>query len=150
MDPPPAKRPRLGDQEIVAPRLQFRVHWGVLSLHSSFFRDLEGLPQPLDEPKVDGCPIVELSDSAEDVEVVLKALYNPFFSSQKPLPLSAIASYVHLSRKYDLKQLLQTMVERLTYENPTTMEAYLLLHSDNEYTTTWITSYDGFRSTWST
>ncbi|KAJ7605089.1 hypothetical protein FB45DRAFT_767736 [Roridomyces roridus] len=119
---------------------QFRVHWGVLSLHSSFFQDLQGLPQPPDEPKVDGCPVIEVSDSAKDVEVVLKTLYNP----SKPLPLSAVASYTRLSRKYDFKQLLQTMVERLTYENPTTLNAYDLLIKENGYIPTWITPYSGF------
>jgi hypothetical protein len=56
---------------------QFRVHWSVLALNSSFFRNLQGLPQPPDQPRVEGCPIIELHDSLEDVEYLLKALYNP-------------------------------------------------------------------------
>jgi hypothetical protein len=38
---------------------------------------LEDLPQPTDQPSVDGCPIVELQDAVVDVEHLLKALYNP-------------------------------------------------------------------------
>jgi hypothetical protein len=38
---------------------------------------LEDLPQPPDQPTVDGCPVVELQDAAFDVEHLLKALYDP-------------------------------------------------------------------------
>ncbi|KAJ7650001.1 hypothetical protein FB45DRAFT_997174 [Roridomyces roridus] len=103
---------------------QFRVHWSVLSLHSSFFRDLQGLPQPPDEPQVEGCPLIQLSDSSEDLETVLKSLYDPLFFLQPSLPLSVIASHIRLGRKYDLKNILAAVVERLTYENPSTLEEY--------------------------
>ena len=56
---------------------QFRVHWGVLSLHSTFFRDMRGLPQPAQEHSIDGCPVIELHDSVTDVQHLLNALYNP-------------------------------------------------------------------------
>ncbi|KAJ7649969.1 hypothetical protein FB45DRAFT_886455 [Roridomyces roridus] len=139
--PPPAKRQRPDDQEIVrsevwyddgsvvlqASATQFRVHWSVLSSHSSFFRDMQGLSQPQDEPKVEGCPIVELPDSAQDVETVLKALYNPFLFAKKSLPLSVIASHIRLGRKYDMKEFLQTMVQRLADEHPQTLEEYGIL-----------------------
>lgn len=66
-----------GSLVLQAHNIQFRVHWSVLSQHSSFFRDMQGLPQPPDQPSVDGCPILELSDTVADIEHLLKALYNP-------------------------------------------------------------------------
>ncbi|KAJ7650021.1 hypothetical protein FB45DRAFT_7731 [Roridomyces roridus] len=122
---------------------QFRVHWSVLSLHSSFFRDLQGLPQPPDEPKVDGCSVIELSDSSDDVETVLKALYDPLFFLQPSLPLSVIASHIRLGRKYDLKNILAAVVEPLTYENPSTLEEYHRLIGPSGYFPTKFQPYRG-------
>ncbi|KAJ7094272.1 hypothetical protein C8R44DRAFT_645397 [Mycena epipterygia] len=139
MGDPPAKRQHqdvdiarseiwLPDGNVVlqAHDTQFRVHWGVLSLHSSVFRDIQGLPQPPEQPSVEGCPVVELSDSVEDVNNLLKALYNPsvLFFLKKAIPLSVIASHIRLGRKYEFKNILQSIVERLTYEYPTTLEEY--------------------------
>jgi hypothetical protein len=58
-----------GDGSVVlqAGNTQFRVHWGVLALHSSVFHDMEELPQPQEQLTVEGCPIVELSDEPDDV-----------------------------------------------------------------------------------
>ncbi|KAJ7442455.1 hypothetical protein FB451DRAFT_1057523 [Mycena latifolia] len=134
---PPAKRQRLeleitrsrmwhpdGSVILQAGNTQFRVHWSVLSRHSSFFRGMQGLPQPLDQPSVEGCPVVELSDRVEDVENVLETLYNPLFLAQQTISLPLIASHVRLGRKYDFSDILQSVVERLAYENPITLEAY--------------------------
>ncbi|KAJ7649954.1 hypothetical protein FB45DRAFT_1017376 [Roridomyces roridus] len=136
---------RDGSVVLQAGGTQFRVHWSVLSLNSSFFRGIEALPQPPDEIKVDGCYLIVLpDDSAADVEILLKALYNPLFSSERLLPLSVIASHIRISRKYDFAEILQTMVDRLSYENPKSLAAYDLLIENNRYKTTWIQSYRGF------
>jgi hypothetical protein len=34
------------------------------------------VPQPSDEPTVEGCPVVRLTDTAHDVEHLLNALYD--------------------------------------------------------------------------
>ncbi|KAJ7668678.1 hypothetical protein DFH06DRAFT_1321912 [Mycena polygramma] len=89
---PPAKRKRVESLAIIrspelwfddgsvvlqAQNTQFRVHWGVLSNQSTVFRDMRGLPQPPDQDSVEGCPVIELSDSADDVEYLLDTLYHP-------------------------------------------------------------------------
>lgn len=61
----------------------FRVHWGVLARQSSFFSDMQGLPQPPDQPSVEGCPVIELPDHSADVEHLLTAAYDP---SVRPHP----------------------------------------------------------------
>jgi hypothetical protein len=90
MSSPAAKRQRTEDAPtrseiwhsdgsivLQADNTQFRVHWGLLALHSSFFRNMQGLPQPPNQPSIDGCPIVALHDAVVDVEYLLKALYTP-------------------------------------------------------------------------
>jgi hypothetical protein len=55
---------------------QFRVHRSMLSAQSTVFADIFSLPQPQNEMMVDGCPLVQLSDPAEDVEYLLRAIYD--------------------------------------------------------------------------
>lgn len=55
---------------------QFRVHRTLLCQNSTIFTDMFSIPQPSQEESlVEGCPLVRLSDSAEEVETVLRALY---------------------------------------------------------------------------
>ncbi|KAJ7169113.1 hypothetical protein C8R43DRAFT_982299 [Mycena crocata] len=82
---------------------QFRVHWG---------------------PNVDGCPVIDLPDAMVDVEYLLKALYTPTYLAQQALPLLAVAALIRLGRKYDFRDLLDSALERLTFENPSTLEEY--------------------------
>jgi hypothetical protein len=133
-----------GSVILQAKNIQFRVHWSVLARHSSIFSDMQGLPQPADQPNVDGCPVVELSDDPKDVEYLLKALYIPSvlvfdskarpnfrsgcrtLHSQKTLPLSAVGAIIRLGRKYDFKDLFDSAVARLMSKCPSTLEAYVL------------------------
>ncbi|KAJ7482275.1 hypothetical protein B0H11DRAFT_2022450 [Mycena galericulata] len=122
-DAPPAKRQRT-EQEITrseiwhddgsvvlqAEETQFRVHWGVLSSHSSFFRDMRG------------CPLIELPDSSVDLQHLLGALYDPLIFLEATLPFQFIAAIVRLGRKYVFSKLLAAAVERLTHDNPATLE----------------------------
>ncbi|KAF7330791.1 hypothetical protein MVEN_02418300 [Mycena venus] len=138
MASPPAKRKRTEDASITrsdiwykdgsvvlqAQQHQFRVHFSILGQHSSFFRDLEDLPQPPDQPTLDGCPIVELHDDAEDVENLLRALYNASFLFQETLPFPAVAALIRLGRKYLFRDLMKSAMERLTVHYPSAIEAY--------------------------
>jgi hypothetical protein len=59
----------------------FRVHSSQLARRSLFFRDLFSLPQPAKDAvgldgTFDGCPLLVLHDSAEDLSNLLKALYD--------------------------------------------------------------------------
>ena len=48
----------------------------MLARHSTVFKDMFGMPQPQAEAVVEGCPIVHLSDTAEDIQHILTALYD--------------------------------------------------------------------------
>ena len=66
-----------GNVIIEAESTQFRVHRGVLAANSDIFRDLFLVPQPVTgERMVEGCPIVQMQDRANDWTHVLSALYN--------------------------------------------------------------------------
>ncbi|KAJ7686503.1 hypothetical protein B0H17DRAFT_940412 [Mycena rosella] len=120
----------------------FRVHWSILSQNSSFFRSLQGLPQPPEQPSIEGFPVIELPDTLPDVETLLRALYYPTFLSKKRLQLSVLAALIRLGRKYDFRDLLELAVERLIYENPPTLDGYMAL-SNPRYNMTCIESYTG-------
>jgi BTB/POZ domain len=70
--------PWLDDGNIIlqAESTQFRVLRSILSASSSVFRDMFSLPQPENENLVDGCPVVHVSDTADDLHHVLKALFD--------------------------------------------------------------------------
>ncbi|KAJ7287168.1 hypothetical protein C8J57DRAFT_1167172 [Mycena rebaudengoi] len=137
---PPAKRQRTENEDasitrseiwhddgsvvLQAENIQFRVHWSVLALHSTFFQGMRGLPQPPDQETVEGCPLIELPDSPEDFKYLLDALYHPAVTNQKALPLPMIASFLRIGRKYEFKELLDIAVDRLTFENPTSLKEY--------------------------
>ncbi|KAJ7188685.1 hypothetical protein C8R46DRAFT_1055489 [Mycena filopes] len=156
MPSPAAKRQRTEDAPITRSELwhndgsvvlqaestQFRVHWSVLGRNSSFFRDMQSLPQPLDQPTVEGCPVVELPDNAIDVEFVLKALYTPSFLAQKTLPFAAIAAHVRIGKKYDFRELLDLAVARLTDDFPVTLQEFDAL-GPGQRRLTRVISYEG-------
>lgn len=93
-EPPPSKRKRVDSSEDVvdpvrsdiwyddgnvvlqAQNTQFKVHRSILAQSSSVFKDMFMLPQPPLEGTqlVEGCPVVQLSDPAEDVRYILRAL----------------------------------------------------------------------------
>lgn len=92
-EPAPTKRPRTDSDEpvtfthsdlwwedgnivIQAETTQFRVYKGHLATHSEIFRDMFSIPQPSMDPKetVEGCPVVQVSDTAEDWTYILQAL----------------------------------------------------------------------------
>ncbi|KAF7362313.1 BTB domain-containing protein [Mycena venus] len=134
-----------GSVVLQAQQLQFRVHWAVLAQHSPFFREMRGLPQPPDQPSVEGCPIVELSDDVVDVEFLLKALYTPTFLCQTALPLQAIAALIRVGRKYEFRELFDLAVARLTFEYPATLDEYDKLFINWRYTPTRIVPHDGLQ-----
>ncbi len=78
-----------GNMILATNTLLFRVHKGVLSFQSSVFRDMFALPTTEDPdndanevvgmaPELyDGFPLVTLPEEGEDVEHLLKTIYDP-------------------------------------------------------------------------
>ncbi|KAI0365150.1 hypothetical protein BV20DRAFT_1004670 [Pilatotrama ljubarskyi] len=129
--PPPAKRIRLDEEPSVTSvqeekaiarstrfwfddgnvvivangSMAFRIHRGVLSRHSSVFRDLFELPQPDGGLVMDGCPVVHISDPPLDLSRLLQALYDGarIFKLGERLHFEFVAALVELGHKYNIE-----------------------------------------------
>lgn len=65
-----------GNIVLQAEATQFKVHRSMLGRNSSVFKDMFAIPQPSTSQAelVEGCVVVQLSDSAVDVTHVLRAV----------------------------------------------------------------------------
>ncbi|KAJ7910537.1 hypothetical protein B0H13DRAFT_603067, partial [Mycena leptocephala] len=95
----------------------FRVSGGILAARSSVFRDMSSFPQPKggDTEQMDGIPIVRLHDSADDVEVFLRAIYDSSYFMPAPASnaFSAVLGILRLSHKYDVQYLYRRALDHL-------------------------------------
>ncbi|KAJ6452231.1 hypothetical protein C8R45DRAFT_1123871 [Mycena sanguinolenta] len=95
----------------------FRVFGSILAAKSTVFRDMIALPQPEDGSagNMDGFPLVRLHDSAEDVEVFLRAIFDSsyFMPAPAPFPLLAALGILRLSHKYDVPFLHRRALDHL-------------------------------------
>ncbi|KAJ6519070.1 hypothetical protein C8R45DRAFT_809428 [Mycena sanguinolenta] len=122
---PDLKKSSDGKVVLLAGNTEFRVHWDVLALHSSVFRDMQRHPPPSEHPDVEGCPVVELLDDPEEVEYLLKVLYTPCVHSLPfCIPLPVIRALIRLGRKYDFKDFCSWAVAQLGFQYPTSLEEF--------------------------
>lgn len=54
----------------------FRVHRTMLAAHSEVFADLFTMSNPAGEEECEGCPVVQMQDTSEDLTHFLKAVYD--------------------------------------------------------------------------
>ncbi|KAJ6620705.1 hypothetical protein B0H10DRAFT_1791251 [Mycena sp. CBHHK59/15] len=102
---------------------QFRVHKGILSMHSPVFLDMFKMPQPADEAAVDGCAVVVLAgDTAQDWVHLLGAMYPKTLHNTPPVHI--LAAVLRLGKKYDLPSFRKDALRRLKVELPTTLDEW--------------------------
>ncbi|KAJ7735774.1 hypothetical protein B0H16DRAFT_1892196 [Mycena metata] len=118
-----------GDIILQVVSTQFRVNRDVLAKHSSVFRDLFSVPQPVNEPTTDGCHTVQLYDNADDWAELLAVLYEPFQRRSRP-QFNTLAAMLRLGKKYDFLQPQQDAVSRIRYEFPSDFKAFNDLEAD--------------------
>ncbi|PIL26295.1 hypothetical protein GSI_12051 [Ganoderma sinense ZZ0214-1] len=99
-----------GSVVLIAQNVGFRVYKRLLAEHSPFFRDLFAIPQPVPAPKVEGCPLVYLSEFAWQFRHFLRALFPTkgnltFGARQDHLSMDALSTVVRLAHKYQIDQL---------------------------------------------
>ncbi|KAJ7612166.1 hypothetical protein FB45DRAFT_1065528 [Roridomyces roridus] len=96
-----------GNIVIQAGNSQFRVHRSTLAACSPVFQDMFPLPQPPDSDSelVDGCPLVQLHDSAKEVKAFLKAIFTPGYFMPFPAETkyATIQGCLRLSHKYGVE-----------------------------------------------
>ena len=79
--PPPAQHPDYwfydGNIVLVAnQKVAFRVHASMLGRKSPIFSDLLGIPQPVAQEMMDGCPVIHIADDPNDFAVLLAYVYD--------------------------------------------------------------------------
>ncbi|KAJ7055745.1 hypothetical protein C8F01DRAFT_1062537 [Mycena amicta] len=118
-----------GDIILQAESTQFRVNRDVLAQHSPVFSDMFTVPQPADEPTVEGCHIVHLAgDSAYDWISLLDLIYDPYAEGEG-LTLYAIEVMLALGQKYEMAKIRQHAIFCIESDFPDTKAAFDLLQS---------------------
>ncbi|KAI0731764.1 hypothetical protein C8Q72DRAFT_882851 [Fomitopsis betulina] len=104
-----------GNIAIVAECTGFRVHRSVLSAQSEIFNDMLSFPQPESEGPQgqDGCPVVEVADSAHDMRHFLFTLYNKnkYFGAHVRAEFEVV--YSILAHKYQARSILDDAMIRI-------------------------------------
>ncbi|KAJ7159379.1 hypothetical protein C8R43DRAFT_881836 [Mycena crocata] len=89
----------------------FQVSRAILAARSTVFRDMIAFPQPTSGD----VEISELHDSAADVEVFLRAIFDSsfFMPAPEPIELSVVLGILRLSHKYDVQYLFRRALQHL-------------------------------------
>ncbi|KIJ56892.1 hypothetical protein M422DRAFT_773635 [Sphaerobolus stellatus SS14] len=102
----------------------FRVHRSVFSKHSDVFRDmfLNAVPPQEEGRTYDGCPVIELTDHAEDVATLLKSIYeNRQYSEEKTIHLARL---LKMSNKYLMGSVYDRVFKSLQQRMPDNFEKF--------------------------
>ncbi|KAJ7650830.1 hypothetical protein FB45DRAFT_997611 [Roridomyces roridus] len=112
-----------GDTVLQAQSTLFKVNRTILVEHSSVFEGMFSIPQPHSAETIDGCPMVELSDTAQDIELLLAALYDPYHN-QPHQPFEVIACMLRLGKKYEIDRLTADAVLRIRHDFPNDVQSW--------------------------
>ncbi|TEB30546.1 hypothetical protein FA13DRAFT_1688607 [Coprinellus micaceus] len=114
----------LSDGNIVlqAENTQFKVHQGYLARLSIIFSDVFSVPQPGSQPLVEGCVVLLLQDSAQDLSVALSEIYDRCYSPREQIHVETVLAMIRIGRKYEIQHLLKEGIARLRTEFPATLE----------------------------
>ncbi|KAJ6572785.1 hypothetical protein DFH09DRAFT_916516 [Mycena vulgaris] len=96
----------------------FRVTKSVLTMRSSVFRDMVAFPTPTieDAEIIEGSPVVLLHDSADAVEVFLRAIFDSSYFMPPPALVEehSVLSILRLAHKYDVQYLFLRALQHLS------------------------------------
>ncbi|GJE90384.1 hypothetical protein PsYK624_065150 [Phanerochaete sordida] len=110
-----------GNIMLVAEKTSYKVHRSVLSRKSALFKDLLSLPQPDSEEKLDGLPMVRLLDAAEDITMLLDAIYNGAkyrYRDDETPGWAVVRRLLDLGTKYQVEELREEAVHQLNARYP--------------------------------
>ncbi|KLO07741.1 hypothetical protein SCHPADRAFT_881283 [Schizopora paradoxa] len=133
-----------GNIVLVTDTYLFKVHKGLLALHSCVFRDMFDVPGA-DEANAEegsagkhqemyeGIPSVKLvGDEGEDVAHLLRTIYEHRYydPSNDETPVDTITALLTLSTKYDFKNIRKDVITHLSRHYPMTLKEYDLVSKD--------------------
>ena len=105
--------------------VEFRVHKSLLAMVSPFFKDLLSLPQPSDSEYVDGLPVVQLSEDAELLRILVSMLYP--VCPVTPNSYDKVLYLLAVCQKYEMVQVqssIRAEVSRGNFPVPVGTEAF--------------------------
>ncbi|KAF8518709.1 hypothetical protein BU17DRAFT_76104 [Hysterangium stoloniferum] len=110
------------------PVMLFRVHRALIARHSEVFRNMFMIPQPQtrgDTELVEGCPVVDIYDSANDVSSLLRALYDgPNWDDNGLEDFENVSGVLRLAHKYMIDALRTKAIEHLQKAWPATLQGW--------------------------
>ncbi|KLO19249.1 hypothetical protein SCHPADRAFT_83283 [Schizopora paradoxa] len=129
-----------GDVVLSTDKFLFKVHKEILSLHSTVFKDMFGIPVPDDsqigedktstetsQEMYQGLPLVELTgDKGEDVVHLLRTVYEQHYYHRDDYetPLEVVIALLDLSTKYDFKNIRTDVIIQIAKHYPTHLRSY--------------------------
>jgi len=93
-----------GNIILQAENIPFRLHRSVLSSRSGVFSNLFGIPPSAEEFFVEGCSVVQLHDSAEDVKHMAQAVYGDKLVAQYTRMDNCIFIFLCLNKAIQFSQ----------------------------------------------
>ncbi|KAI0806637.1 hypothetical protein C8Q74DRAFT_1189914 [Fomes fomentarius] len=119
-----------GNVILIAERVAFKVYQGLLARRSEVFRDMFTLPGgPAETEKIDGVPVVSVSDSVVNLRHLLLVLCcgkNYFTQRDSDVEFSVVAALVRLGHKYAVQDLLDDALSSLRQLYPSSFLKYTL------------------------
>ncbi|KAJ3522952.1 hypothetical protein NM688_g8800 [Phlebia brevispora] len=127
-----------GNLAVLAEDTHFRLHEGILALHSDVFRDMLMLPRVDLLETLDGCPVVRLTDRASDLAVFFTALYGAgkrsWYNPKVSVTFSEVRVILTLGMKYQVQHLVDEALFRLRKCFPASLSEWDQdLHARDEY-----------------
>ncbi|KAF7331369.1 hypothetical protein MKEN_00014700 [Mycena kentingensis (nom. inval.)] len=124
-----------GDLVLQAGTARYRVYRVVLSLHSPVFKDMLAFPQPPEDERVDGQPLVHLLDLEAEVTPFLKAIFEPEYFPSFPARTDFRTVYgcIRLGNKYGVDYLFKRGLVHLSSRFVTSLARWDAIdHGDYE------------------
>ena len=106
-------------------QVDFRVCKSVLAMSSPFFKDLLSLPQPPDDELIDGLPVIQLSEDASLLDILVSLLYPT--SPVIPSSYEKVFALLAACQKYDMASVQSTVraaIKLGTFPAPVEAEAF--------------------------
>ncbi|TCD60221.1 hypothetical protein EIP91_010529 [Steccherinum ochraceum] len=118
---------RDGNVILVAEKIAFRVHQSVLERKSVVFQDMFGVPQPENVETLEECPLVHVSDAAEDIKHMLSVLYDGdrFLNLQSNISMKMVFALLQLGIKYQIDYLRDEAISVIKFVYPPSYDEYM-------------------------